>query len=85
MILTAPANTLMEIPYNRPIFFYLCISSTSRDVLENIPSNCLGANRWTADFAAPRAGKRRFPALSKLFTLAGNLTLERCGRAAMAA
>ena len=44
MILTAPANTLMEIPYNRPIFFYLCISSTSRDVLENIPSNCLGAN-----------------------------------------
>ena len=42
--------------------------------LENCPSKCLGAktsNRWPADFAAPRAGKRRFPALSKLFTLAG--------------
>ena len=53
--------------YDRPIFFIYLLA------LEKSPSNFLGAtsNRWPADFAAPRAWKRRFQAQGKLFTLAG--------------
>ena len=63
----------MQIPYDRPIFFIYLLT------LENSPSNFLGANRWPADFAAPRAWKRRFQAQGKLFTLAGKDLSTRAG------
>ena len=59
--MTTPANTLMEIPYDRPIFFIYLLA------LENSPSNFLGAKWWPADL------KNTFSSagyLDKLLTLA---------------